>query len=210
MNLPRFSVSHPVTTMMVFAGVIIIGLVVLFRLPIDQMPDIEPPFISVITTYPGAAAEDVERKVTKVIENNLSIVNNLKELTSVSRESLSVVHCQFEYGADLEAAANDIRNGLEFAKRDLPKDAEEPVLFKFSTAMFPILFYGITATESFGRLKDIINDEVADPLKRLPGVGAVQVGGDWTARSTFTWTPSGSWPAASPLPGWPRCLRPKT
>jgi HAE1 family hydrophobic/amphiphilic exporter-1 len=176
-NLPRFSVSHPVTTLMVFAGVIIIGLVALFRLPIDQMPDIEPPFISVITTYPGAAAEDVERKVTKVIENNLSIVNNLKELTSVSRESLSVVRCQFEYGADLEAAANDIRDRLEFAKRDLPQDAEEPVLFKFSTAMFPILLYGVTATESYGRLRDIINDEVADPLKRLPGVGAAQAAG---------------------------------
>ena len=177
MNLPRFGVRRPVTVMMIFSAVIIVGAVALIRLPIDLMPDIEPPFISVVTTYPGAAAEDVERKVTKIIENELAIVSDLKTISSISRENLSIVRSEFDYGVDLDVAVNDIRDRLEFAKRNLPEDAEEPMIFKFSTATFPVLIYGITAEESYGALRDIIDDDVADPLKRIPGVGAVQYAG---------------------------------
>jgi HAE1 family hydrophobic/amphiphilic exporter-1 len=177
MKLSELGVSKPVSTTMVFLAILVLGLVSLFLLPVDLMPEIEPPAISVITAWSGASTEDVETKVTQVIENNLSIVNNLDEITSTTREGLSSVTCKFDWGTDLDEAANDIRDRLEFAKRAMPDDVEIPFIFKFNTAMFPVMFISITCDESWERLETIIEDNLADPLKRLPGVGAVQAFG---------------------------------
>jgi len=175
MRLPEFGVKHPTTVTMLFLGIFILGVVCFTRLPIDLMPEIEPPAISVITIYPGAGATDVETKVTKYIEDNLSIVNNLDKITSKSKENLSIVTCTFEWGTDLNEASNDIRDKLEFAKKDLPDDIEKPMVFKFNTAMMPILVCGVKAKESYFKLYDIIDDKVVDPLKTVPGVGSVKI-----------------------------------
>ena len=175
MNLSETGVKRPVTTVMLFVAILILGVVSLTMLALDMMPEIEPPSISVLTPWLGASTEDVETKVTRVLENELSIITNLDELRSTTKEGLSVVTCKFKWGTNLDEAANDIRDRLEFAKRRLPDDVEEPIIFKFNTSMMPIVFYGVTANESWEKLYDIIDDEVADPLKRLPGVGAVQV-----------------------------------
>ena len=177
MNLPRIFVDKPITTVMVFLGILAIGLVSLARLPLDLFPDIENPVISVITQYPGASAKDVETNVTKEIENSLSIVNRLDKITSTSIDNISVVQCQFKWGTDLDEAANDMRNLLELTKRNLPDDADTPIIFKFGSNMFPVLIYGITARESYMGLNKLIDKKVADPLKRLPGVGTVMVMG---------------------------------
>ena len=92
MRLPQFGVKRPTTVTMLFLGIFVLGVMCLVRLPIDLMPEIEPPAISVITIYPGAGATDVETKVTKYIEDNLSIVNNLDEIRSKSKENLSILH----------------------------------------------------------------------------------------------------------------------
>jgi len=136
MNLPKLFVDRPITTIMVFLAVLAIGLVSLAKLPIDLLPDIENPVISVITQYPGASAKDVETNVTKKIESSLSTVNKLDEITSTSIDNVSVIQCKFKWGTDLDEAANDIRNLLEIAKRDLPDDAETPYLFKFGRICF--------------------------------------------------------------------------
>jgi len=174
MKLPELGVKRPVTVMMLFLGILLMGLVSVTMLPIDLMPEMEPPAISVLISWFGASAEDVERKVTKYVEKNLSIVNNLDEIRSLSKDNLSMVTCEFEWGTDLDEAANDIRDRLEFAKKDLPDDIEVPIIFKFNTSMFPILFYGVTADESWEKLFDIADDDIAEPLQRVPGVGAVQ------------------------------------
>lgn len=175
MRLPEFGVKRPITTIMIFVGVALLGIVALFRLPVDMLPEIEPPAISTLTVYPGAAAEDVEEKVTRVIENQLSIVDNLDTITSISAENQSIVTCRFDWGTNLDEASNNIRERLEFAKRELPDDAEEPMIFKFNTAMMPILFIGFTAKESYPRLYHFVDTYLADRLKNLPGVGAVQI-----------------------------------
>src|SRR3989338_3998404 len=178
MRLPEFGVRFPVTNAMIFLTVLVLGLVSLNKLPIDLMPEIEPPNISVITVYEGANAEDVETKVTEVVENNLAIISNLDKLTSRSLEGLSVVSCRFKWGVNLDEASNDIRDRLEFAKRSLPDEIETPIVFKFNTATIPILFLGINAPqEVYPRLFHLVDKQVSDELKRIPGVGAVQMYG---------------------------------
>jgi len=176
-RLPEFSVKQPVATLMVFLAVILLGALSLTRLPVDMLPNIEPPVVSVITAWPGASASDVETEITKHIEDQLSMVNNLDTLTSKSLDNLSLVSCKFEWGTDLEEATNDIRDKLELAKRKLPADAEKPIIFKFSSASIPILVMTVTGDTSWPMLYYLTEKKIADELKRVPGVGAVQLYG---------------------------------
>lgn len=177
MNLPELSVRRPITTIMLFLAIIIIGLVAFQRLPIDLLPEIEPPMISVLTQYPGASAQDVEINVTKKIESGLSSITNLKSIRSTSIDNISVVVLEFEYGTNLDEASNDIRSALEFTKRNLPEDALDPFIFKFSTNIFPVVFLAVTADESYIGLNKLAEKEIVDPLKRVNGVGTVQAFG---------------------------------
>ncbi|MCM8782165.1 MAG: efflux RND transporter permease subunit, partial [Candidatus Omnitrophica bacterium] len=178
MRLPEFGVRFPVTNLMIFFAILILGLFSLTKLPIDLMPEIEPPVISVITVYEGASAEDVETKVTEVIENNLATVSNLDKITSRSMEALSVVSCRFNWGVNLDEASNEVRDKLEFAKRLLPDEIETPIVFKFNTAMIPILFIGVSSSEqTYPQLYHIVDRQISDNLKIIPGVGAVQIVG---------------------------------
>ena len=113
-----------------------------------------------------------------IIENDVSIVSNLDKLVSRSMEGLSIVSCRFKWGTKLDEAANDIRDRLEFAKRRLPDEIETPIVFKFNTSMIPILFIGASASnELYPQLYHIVDKQVSDYLKRIPGVGAVQIYG---------------------------------
>jgi HAE1 family hydrophobic/amphiphilic exporter-1 len=176
-KLPEFSVKQPVATLMLFLAVIILGAFSLTRLPIDMLPDIEMPAVSILTFWPGASASDVETEVTTPIEDQASMVNNLDTLTSKSLDNLSLVSCKFEWGTDLEEATNDIRDKLELAKKKLPDDAEKPVIFKFSSASIPILVMTVTGNTTWPRLYHLTEKNIADELKRVPGVGAVQLYG---------------------------------
>jgi len=178
MNLSETSVKRPVLTIILYLGIIVLGFVSYQRLSIDLLPEIELPMISVLTAYPGASAQDIEVNLSKSIEAGLSSVSNLKKVTSTSIDNLSAVILEFEYGCNLDEAANDIRNALELVKRNLPDNADEPIIFKFSTNMMPIVMLGITADESYDGLNKLVDDKIANQLKRLPGVGTVQaIGG---------------------------------
>lgn len=177
MRLPEVSVRNPVMTVMVFLAVLLLGGFSLTRLKIDLMPDIEPPQVSVITLWPGASATDVETNVTKYIEDRLTGVANLERLTSKSLDNLSVVSCRFKWGTDLEEATNDVRDALSLARRDLPKDVEEPMIFKFSTATLPVLFVFLTAEQSYPELYYLADKVVGDELRRVPGVGTIVIYG---------------------------------
>ena len=177
MRLPEFSVKQPVATLMLFLALGLLGAFSITRLNVDMLPDIDPPVVSILTTWPGASASDVEMEVTEPIEDRVNTVNNLDTLTSKSLDNLSAISCKFDWGTDLDVATNDIRDQLELARRELPDDVEEPLLFKFSSATAPIMFMTITGTKSWPRLYNLIDKVVADGLKRTPGVGAVIVHG---------------------------------
>jgi HAE1 family hydrophobic/amphiphilic exporter-1 len=178
MKLPEIAVRRPVTTVMLFAAVTLLGCVAFFKLNLDLLPDIEPPAVSVITPYPGASATDVESEVTKYLEDQLSTTPDLDRLESKSKDNIAIVNCVFNWGADLDVAVNDIREKIDLAKPDLADGAEEPFIFKFSSSMVPVLVMTVTAEESSPDLYRIVDKQIADPLKRVPGVGAiVYVGG---------------------------------
>lgn len=177
MKIYEASVRKPITTILIFIGVILFGLYSMTRLPIDMLPEIDPPYISVVTFYPGASAEDIETNITKVLENNLNTVSDLKELTSTSMDNVSMLTMEFEWGSNLDEAANSIRDALSRVTRLLPDGVEQPTLLKFNTSMIPILQYVVTADESYDVLPELLEDVVANPLNRINGIGAINIDG---------------------------------
>ena len=152
MKLPEFSVNQPVATLMLFLALTLIGVFSFTRLSVDMFPEIEPPVISIITSWGGASASDVETEVTEVIEDTVNTVNNLDTMTSKSLDNLSIIACKFDWGTDLDVATNDIRGTLEMVKRDLPLDVDPPILFKFNSSIAPILILSISGEKSWPRL----------------------------------------------------------
>lgn len=177
MNLPEFGVKRPVMTAMVFIAIIILGLVSLTRLGLDFMPDIEIPSIGVITTYEGAGPQEVEYKITEIMEDRLATVNDLDKIESTSQESISAVMLKFDWGTNLDEAANDVRDKVDLAKVRLPDEADDPIIFKFDVSMMPIMVLAITAEESYPILYDLIDDRICDPLKTIPGVATATIRG---------------------------------
>ena len=175
MKLPEFGVKRPVMTMMVFMAILVIGVVALIQLPIDLMPKIELPTMAVITQYRGASAEDVETLVTKVIESRVATVPHIKDVVSNSEEGVSAVTMRLEWGTNLDEIANDIRERMDFAKRFLPEDVEDPMLIKFDISMFPVLLLGATADESYSQLHRLIDKKLCDSLKRVSGVASTTI-----------------------------------
>ena len=177
MKLSELGVRKPVTAIMVFFAILILGYISYKMIPVDMMPEIESPTVSVMTTWDGASPEDMETKVTRLIESVLGGVTDLDEISSQTREGRSHVTCKFTWGTELGEASNDMRDLIERAKRRLPDDADDPIMFKFNSANMPIMFYGITARENREKMYDIVNDEIVDVLKRVSGVGSVEAFG---------------------------------
>ncbi len=177
MRIAAFSVRRPVFTSMIFMGLLVLGVYSLRFLPVDLMPNMTFPGLSIITIYPGASPEDVEQLVTKTIEDFVSTVPNLKEITSQSLENISAITMRFQWGTNMDEAANDVRSRIDMAKRLLPEDIENPVIFKYDMSMWPIMFYGVLAKESYPKLQEILKDKIVDPLKRIPGVAIVDIFG---------------------------------
>lgn len=175
MKLPELGVKRPVFTGVIFVVILILGGISFFSLPIDLFPEIEQPTVTVITPYLGVGAEDIETLVTKEVENGLNGVANLEEISSVSKDNMSLVMLKFAWGTDLNEAMDDVRLKLEFATRNLPTDIEPPQIFKFNTAMFPVVMFGITADKSWPNLKTLAEKRIVDPLKTVPGVGTIQL-----------------------------------
>ncbi|MDR2836586.1 MAG: efflux RND transporter permease subunit [Bacteroidales bacterium] len=177
MSIYKSAVKNPISTLMIFVAIIAFGLYSLTRLPVDLYPEMELPAMSVMTIYTGANSSEIETNVTKIIENTLNSVDKLKEITSKSIDNMSVVTLEFEWGSDLDQAANDVRNALELVKRNMPDGAESPIIFKFNSSMMPIMFYSITSNESYYGIEKIINDKVVNYLNRIDGIGSVGLSG---------------------------------
>ena len=164
-------------TSLCFLAVVIFGLFSLSKLPIDLYPDIDTNTIMVMTAYPGASASDIENNVTRPLENVLNSVSDLKHITSRSSENMSLITLEFEFGNDIDVLTNDVRDKLDMVSSELPDDVENPIIFKFSTDMIPIVLLSVRANESQSALYKILDDRVVNPLARIPGVGTVSISG---------------------------------
>ena len=177
MNISRFSVDRPVLTIMVALIVIIIGVVSFSRLPIDLMPDITYPTLSISTDYENASPEEIEELITRPIEEAMSAVPGVEEVTSVSAEGSSSVRVNFSWGTDLDAASNDVRDRLDRVIPNLPDDAERPRLRKFDLAAFPVLMMGVTSNLDPIQEKRMIENQVKNRIERIPGVASLDIRG---------------------------------
>lgn len=177
MKIYETAVKNPVGTALICIGVVLIGILFYVQLPIDLFPDIEVNMVSVITTYPGAGAEDVETNVTRPLEDVLNTTENLEEITSRSRDGVSIIMLEFEFGINMDEVMNDVRDKVDMVAGFLPDGTEDPMLLKFSTDMLPVVILSATAEESAGALYKILDEQVANPLNRISGVGTVSVNG---------------------------------
>jgi len=177
MKIYEASVKKPVTTILIFVGIVVMGLFSLTNLPVDLLPDIESNTIMVMTSYQGASAEDIEQNITRPLEGSLNTVSDLKKLTSVSQNNSSIITLEFNWGTPIDEATNDVRDKLDLIKSYLPDDAEDPVIFKFSMDMIPVVILSAEARESMSGLYQILDDKVANPLNRINGVGSVSISG---------------------------------
>ncbi len=175
MNIYESAVKKPISTILIFIGVMVMGLFSLMNLAVDQYPEIDLPMISVITTYPGANAADIETNVTRVLEDNLNTVDDLKELSSTSSDNYSMITLEFEYGIDLADATNDIRDVVSRVQSMLPDEVDYPTIFRFSSSMMPVLMFAVTAEDSYQALAKILDDDMVNTLNRIDGVGSVSV-----------------------------------
>ena len=177
MKIYETSVRKPITTALIFVAVVVLGLFSLNKLPVDLLPDVETNVIMVMTTYQGASAADVEANVSRPLENVLNTVTYLKNIWSSSRENRSIIFLEFEYGMDIDELTNDVRSKLDLVKSFLPDGTQDPVIFKFSTDMIPVMMISATADQSLPALYKILEENVANPLARIPGVGSVSIAG---------------------------------
>ena len=139
MFLSELSIKRPVFATMMMAALMVLGLFSLRRLPLDEMPDVEFPFLLVQTVYPGAGPEAVEREVTKKIEEAINPVEGVKTIESSSVEGASVIFIEFELGTKVMNAQSDVRAKLDALRPSLPADIETPVVSRFDFRQSPIV-----------------------------------------------------------------------
>ena len=175
MSLYQSAVRRPVTTIMIFVGVVVLGLFALTRLPIDLLPDMQINRVMIVTSYSGAAPEEVENNVTKPIQNVLNGINGVKHITSQSKENVSVVTLELREGLNIENAINDTRDKISAITEALPDGAGTPNIIKFGMDDLPILMLSIKSDASSKSLYKILNDQLITPLGRIDGVGGVNL-----------------------------------
>ena len=177
MSIYRKAVNNPVTTALIFIAMAIFGIFSLINISLDRFPKFDANVVMVMSSYPGASAEDIETNLTKVLENSLNAVSDLKNISSTSKENISLITLEFIEGVDIDVATNDVRDKLDMVNSVLPDGASLPIIFKFSADDMPIMIMAATANESLQALEKILDDKVATPLARVSGVGTVSIAG---------------------------------
>lgn len=176
LGLTKFALKRPVSICMAVLALLVFGLGTIFTTPMELMPDIEMPMMIVMTTYVGAAPQDVEDQVTSVIEDAASTLNGVKTIQSMSMENASVVMLEMEYGTNMDEAHSDLSNNIEMYRRDLPDDAQDPTIIEMSMDMMPILTLSVAA-EGDVDLKYYVEEEIQPEIEKVGGVASVSVYG---------------------------------
>jgi HAE1 family hydrophobic/amphiphilic exporter-1 len=176
MKIVEFSLRKRVTISMIVVVIVIFGFISYTQLGLDMMPEIESPFISVITTYSGVSSEDIEESITRVLEQWVSTVTRVKQIKSISQEGMSIIMVEFESGTNLDFAAQDVREKIGLLEAFLPEGADSPLVVKFNFEDMPIMIYGVTGGKrDLKKLKEHIDKEVAARLERLDGVASAML-----------------------------------
>ncbi len=172
----KFSVRHPVTILMFIGVLLVLGAVSLSRMGLDLLPQMTYPAVTVVTRYENVAPEDIEQLVTKPIESVVSTVSGVKKVTSQSLEGVSLVIVEFEWGTNLDFAAQEVRDKIGLIERYLPQDVQKPIVFKFDASMMPVARYVATSDRyTLTQLKKLLQDDIAPYLERVEGVATVDV-----------------------------------
>ena len=177
MSLPRIAVRRPVTMSMISISIVLIGIVALSRLPVDLMPDVTFPSLTVTVSYPDVGPLEMEELVTRPLEQTVAAIAGLEEVVSTSQEGTSQIRLNFGWGTDLSEAADDLRSRLDRMRGRLPEDAEPPVIFKFDAANAPIMFLGLEGDLEPVALREMAENDLSPRLERVPGVATVTVRG---------------------------------
>ncbi|MBD3403861.1 MMPL family transporter [candidate division GN15 bacterium] len=177
MNITRIAVKRPIATTMVFLIIIVIGIMGFRFLPVDLLPKIEYPRLSVSTNYPNVGPEEIETIITDKVENAIASVPNLTEVRSDSEEGRSRVRLEFAQGTNIDEAANDVRAALDRIRDDFPPEVEPPRLWKFDPDNFPVVILGAQSERSMDELTLILEREIAQRFEQIPGVGSIDVWG---------------------------------
>jgi len=180
MILSEFGIRRPITVLMIFIGITVIGLVALFNINIDLFPDMSYPIVAIMTDYPGVGPAEVEAMVSRPYESAVSMVRNVKDVYSVSKEGTSMVMAYFNWGTDIDAAAIDVREKVDLVRRYMPEGVENPVIVKFDPSLMPIMVVGISSSRGLAELKQYAEDNFKDKIARIPGVAEVEIYGGLT------------------------------
>ncbi|GAB6278013.1 MAG: efflux RND transporter permease subunit [Lentimicrobium sp.] len=173
MRITDTSVKNPVAIYMFFAGILLFGLLAIFRLPRDLFPDIELPTLTVVTVYPGANAEQVEKEITKELEVVLASTENIKKIQSFSKDNVSTISLQFDWGTDITEASANARDLIELVKYKLPRDAQQPLVMKINSSVMPVVILGLQTTNGETDISDLIEKVISPRLQHIDGVGTV-------------------------------------
>jgi HAE1 family hydrophobic/amphiphilic exporter-1 len=177
MNITRLSVHRPIATSMVFLIIIVLGVMGFHFLPVDLLPQIEYPRLSVTTSYPNVGPEEIETIITDRIENAIASVPNIEQVRSNSEEGRSRVTLEFAQGTDIDAAANDVRAAVDRIRNTFPAEVDQPRVWKFDPDNFPVVILGAQSSRNLDELTRILEREVAQRFEQIPGVGSVDVWG---------------------------------
>ncbi len=177
MNITRVAVSRPIATTMVFLTIIVVGIMGFRFLPVDLLPPIEYPMLSISTGYPNVGPEEIETIITDRVENAIASVPNVEEVRSVSQEGRSRVTLEFTQGTNIDAAANDVRAALDRIRDDFPPEVEPPRLWKFDPDNFPVVILGAQSDRNMEELTRILEREISQRFEQIQGVGSVDVWG---------------------------------
>ncbi|MDD5347781.1 MAG: efflux RND transporter permease subunit [Candidatus Omnitrophica bacterium] len=177
MSIARLSVNKPVSTLMIFFGIILLGVISWMRLPQALFPNISYPQITVVTSYTNAAPEEIENLITKVVEEATGTVNNVKRITSVSKEGISLVMVEFNWGTNMDFAALNVREKVDLVKEKLPREAGEPIVMKYNPFDLPILNLAVTGPMKPLDLREMCRKHVKDAIEKVEGVASATITG---------------------------------
>lgn len=177
MNLPALSIKRPIFISCIVTLMLILGVICLKKMPVDLFPDVTFPIVGVQVTYPGASPIDMEKQVSKLIEDELGSLSGLKTMTSNNLDSVAMVILEFRLGTDVKDAEQQVRNRLGNIRRELPNDIYEPVIFRFDPADQPVITLAITSKLPPGEAFDVANELIKPQFERLNDIGKVEVVG---------------------------------
>lgn len=177
MNLAALSIKRPIFISCVVALMLILGVICLKKMPVDLFPDVTFPIVGIQVTYPGASPIDLEKQVSKLIEDELGSLSGLKTITSNNLDSIAMIILEFRLGTDVKEAEQQVRNRLGNIRRNLPNDIYEPVIFRFDPADQPVITLAITSKLPPGEAYDVANEMIKPQFERLNDIGKVDVVG---------------------------------